>query len=182
MTDSIDHTLDFGTPERRRHGVLKLEPRDLSNGGTVITTGLYAPETSVLDYLHKHGHLGVPQQADRRQSAGNALYDLFCKFGDTQPTKDIGTPGRGTAGDSLIMEGDIGDSADIAETIYHAVMSHPKMEFRHRMCRTICIEGALNWPCAVNLNPRYLEQVTDALDVLESVLMEIESLYKKHAF
>lgn len=76
------------------------------------------------------------------------------------------------------MEGDIGDSADIAETIYHAVMRHPRMEFRKQIVRVICIDGTLNWPCTVNVNPRYLEQVCDGLDVLESVLEEVEKRYE----
>lgn len=178
MEDVIDYLLDFGTPERRRRSGLKLEPRDISNGGNIITTGLTERDTSTLEWLRNNRCLGPhQQQAESRYSAGNRLWALFCAFGDTQPTKDIGTPGRGTSGDSLILEGELGDHADIAETIYHAVMGHKKMEFRSRMCRTICIDGALNWPCIVNINPRYLEQVWSALDIVEHVLMEVEKKY-----
>lgn len=175
----IDYCIDHGTPERKNHGALRMETRDQSTSGNIITTGLTVVETSMLDSLHKKGHLGARGDSDSRYSAGNRLYALFCKFGDTQTTKDIGTPGRGTSGDSLTMEGDIGDSADIAETIYHAVMRHPKMEFRKQIVRVICIDGTLNWPCEVNVNPRYLEQVCDGLDVLESVLEEVERKYDR---
>lgn len=179
MTDSIDYNVDFGTPERTKRGNLRMEPRDQTTSGNIITTGLREGITSTLDSLKSSGFLGMEKDSEARHSAGNRLYALFCKFGDTQTTKDIGTPGRGTSGDSLTMEGDIGDSADIAETIYHAVMRHPKLEFRKQIVRVICIDGTLNWPCKVNINPRYLEQVCDGLDVLESVLEEIERKYEK---
>lgn len=179
MTDSIDYKIDFGTPERSKRGNLRMEPRDQTTSGNIITTGLREGITSVLDAYRVDGLLGASEQADTRHGVGNRLYALFCKFGDTQATKDIGTPGRGTSGDSLTMEGDIGDSADIAETIYHAVMRHPKMEFRKQIVRVICIDGTLNWPCTVNVNPRYLEQVRDGLDVLEDVLEEVERRFEK---
>jgi len=168
MTDSIDY----------QHTKFRVETREQTTGGNIINTGLINDITSTLDYLKKNGYLGIEKDSEARHGAGNRLYALFCSFGDTQPTKDIGTPGRGTAGDSLIMEGDIGDHADIAETIYHAVMRHPKMEFRRQMVRVICIDGCLNWPCKVNTNPRYLEQVQDALDVLEGVLQEVERRFE----
>lgn len=167
----IDYQADFGTPERARHGNLRMEPRDIAKGGNIITTGLTEAITSTLDYLKAKRLLGGARDAEARYSAGQRLYALYCRFGDTQPTKDIGTPGRGTSG---INEGEIGDAADIAETIYHAVMRHRKMEFRKQMVRHVCIEGTLSWPCHVNVNPRYIEQLQDALDVLEGVLMEVE--------
>ena len=180
MTDSIDYKIDFGTPERARRGNMKMEPRDVANGGRIITTGLTEKDTSVLDYLRNHaGHLGSPAQTERRYGAGMKLWGLFSQFGDTQPTKDIGTPGRGSPGQDPISEGDVGDWADVAESIYHDVME--QLNYSSHIVRYICIEGHLNWPCTVNVHPRYLDQLHIALDLLESVLERTEAEYRKDA-
>lgn len=178
MTDSIEHQIDFGTKERQRRGNLRMEPRDVSNGGNIITTGLTETITSTLDYLRQGvGYLGSSERTEARYGAGIRLWCLFAQFGDTQPTKDIGSPGRGAPGEKPVMLGDIGDSADIAESIYHAVMT--RLAMRQRIIRVICIDGCLNWPCPVNTDARYLEQLCDALDLLESILEKTEGEFEK---
>ena len=160
--------MDYGTKERQRHGSLKLEPRDLSHGGNVISTGLRETHTSTLDALRNGGYLGSAEETDRRYVAGYRLWQLFTQFGDTQRAKDIGAPGRGSPGAGTVLEGEIGDRVDFAETLYNKIMT--SLAFRARIVRVICIDGTLNWPCPVNTDPRYLEMVQDGLDDLWVIL------------
>lgn len=163
---------DFGTPELKQHCKLEITPRDISNGGRIVTVGLRNKTPDLLERLYDQGYLRAlwekQSAADRRVDNGRSFQALYAEF------KSHGSDPAAASNEirqMLTLEGHVGSERDIAETVYYRTLH--LMGAAGRVARAVCIEGQV---CGVS--DRQIQLALDALpkaveqargDVLQSL-------------
>lgn len=141
MTD-LHEPADFGTRELRGKCKTKLEPRDVSNGGNVITVGVRNIIPDLLERLYVEGYLKSENEpesaADRRVADGRAFQELY-QFWHSR--------GKDFAATEMVyrimptLEGHVGSPRDVAETVYHETMICLGVD--SRIVYAVCIDGVM---------------------------------------
>lgn len=148
---------DFGTPELKQHCKLEITPRDISNGGRIVTVGLRNKTPDLLERLYDQGFLRAlwekQSAADRRVDNGRSFQALYLVF--SSAGKDPAAASNEIR-QMLTLEGHIGSERDIAETVYLRAL-HLLGRYG-QLIRSVCIEG---W--VLGSNERQIRKALDEL-------------------
>ena len=144
--------VDGATPERLTHGHVITEVRQMTIGGMVTSAGHRDTMHCYLDFMKLHNQI-----TDDEYDSGYRLRHLYFSF--TQSAKAL-LGESGGAKELFTSEQDIGSYQDIAETMWHKIMS--LLGKKARLIRFICIEDIS--PCIAK--PDFIAAARDGLSRL----------------
>ena len=161
---------DFGTPELKRHCRLKLQPRDLSNSGNVITVGYTNEVPDLLERLYVQGFLKALWErqidAERRRDNGRSLQALYMLFSTKgKESAMAGTENRA----QITLEGEIGSVEDVAWTVFNKTMT--LLGPYAGIARGVCIEGQVCGLKETKLR-KSLDEIPRAMEMAEKMVRE----------
>lgn len=170
----------FTTKERATKGNIKLEPRDVYDGGIVQSIGQREQYPTLLDKLTGDGFLGQDEKiANQRRDVGIRLRSYWQEFNNHKASSGESRSGFNT----FVSEGEIGDTNDAAWTIFNATMKNLDPKYRV-VVRAVCIDDkipelqvwgqdAKSWHVYALLRSG-LDDLENAMKAAESEFRELE--------